>query len=182
MIQLTRYLPAAHKLILLAPAAGITMLVAACGGVSYGGTSSTVNGGVSGAGAYGGSSGAAGGAAAASVAVRGSSLGTILTDASGRSLYLFQKDSGSTSACDSSCASVWPPLTTTGAVVAGNGASTNLVGTITRADGSKQVSYNGHPVYYYVGDQKPGDTNGQNLDQFGGGWYVLSAAGTQIGN
>ena len=167
LIRITHILSASYRLLLIAPAAGLALLIAACGG-------------------YGGGTGAApstavSSSATASVAVRSTGLGQILTDAQGRTLYLFARDSGAGSACDTSCAAVWPPLTTGGAAFAGSGASGGLVGTITRADGSKQVTYNGHPLYYYVGDRNPGDTTGQNLDQFGGGWYVLSPAGAQIG-
>jgi predicted lipoprotein with Yx(FWY)xxD motif len=170
MTRVLRFLPAAHGLLVLAPAAGITMLVAACGGVGYGGSTG-----------YGAASSAATASSSASVTARASSLGQIITDAQGRTLYLFEKDSGSSSACDSSCAAVWPPFTTTGGALAGNGASASLVATISRSDGSRQVTYNGHPLYYYVGDRNPGDTSGQNLDQFGAGWYVVSPAGAQIG-
>jgi predicted lipoprotein with Yx(FWY)xxD motif len=190
MIRLIPLVHAAPRLLLLAPAAGITMLVAACGGVGYGTTGTTgTTGGSAGTGAaanaggYGTSSSTSSSAAgtSTSVAVGSSRLGQILTDSGGRTLYLFEKDSGSASACDASCASVWPPVTTAGAVQAGSGASTNLVATIARGDGTRQVTYNGHPLYYYVGDQKPGDTGGQDLVQFGGGWYVLSPSGTQVG-
>jgi len=183
MIRRTRFPLGSRKLLLFAPAAGITMLVAACGGVTYGATTTPAapGGADYGGGSY-GSSGSPGTTAATSVAVRASGLGSILTDGGGRTVYLFEKDSGNTSACDSSCASVWPPLLADGGVHAGSGASGGLLATVTRADGTKQVSYNGHPLYYYVGDHAPGDTSGQNLTQFGGGWYVLSPLGTQIGN
>jgi len=177
MIRRTRFPLGSRKLLLLAPAAGITMLVAACGGVSYGATTAP-----GGADYGGGSSGSPGTSTSTSVAVRASALGSILTDGGGRTLYLFEKDSGTTSACDGSCASVWPPLLAGGGVQASSGASGGLLATVTRGDGTKQVSYNGHPLYYYVGDHAPGDTSGQNLDQFGGGWYVLSPLGTQIGS
>ncbi len=182
MIRLIPLIHAAPRLLLLAPAAGITMLVAACGGVGYGsgGTGAAANAGGYGYGTSSSTSSSAAGTST-SVAAGSSRLGQILTDSSGRTLYLFKKDSGSASACDASCASVWPPLTTAGAVQAGSGASTNLVATIARGDGTRQVTYNGHPLYYYVGDQKPGDTGGQDLVQFGGGWYVLSPSGTQVG-
>jgi predicted lipoprotein with Yx(FWY)xxD motif len=76
---------------------------------------------------------------------------------------------------------VWPAFTTSGAAQASSGATASLLGTSTSSGGQALVTYNGHPLYYYVGDNKPGDTNGQNLDQFGGSWYVLSASGTQVG-
>jgi predicted lipoprotein with Yx(FWY)xxD motif len=109
-----------------------------------------------------------------------SSLGKILDDAQGRTLYLFKKDSGTHSACTGACAAAWPPLRVTGKPVAGGGASAPLVGTTRRADGQPQVTYNGHPVYTYAGDQSAGDTNGQGLTNFGGGWFALSPAGNQV--
>jgi predicted lipoprotein with Yx(FWY)xxD motif len=168
VIRLTHTLSASYRLLLVAPAAGLALLIAACGGYSGG---------------YGAAPSASVSlSASASVGVRSTGLGSILTDAQGRTVYLFSRDSGASSSCDTSCAAVWPPLTTAGAALAGNGASASLVATTTRHDGSKQVTYNGHPLYYYVGDRNPGDTTGQNLDQFGGGWYVVSPAGAQIGD
>jgi predicted lipoprotein with Yx(FWY)xxD motif len=109
-----------------------------------------------------------------------SNLGTILVDGQGRTLYLFQKDSGTQSACLDACASVWPPLRASGKPTAGGGLNASLVGTTSRSDGKPQVTYNGHPLYLFYGDAKPGDTNGQGSTAFGGGWFVLSAAGNQV--
>ena len=114
------------------------------------------------------------------VGVANSSLGKILVDSQGRTLYLFQKDSGTTSACSGACASDWPPLLANGKPTAGSGASGSIVETSTRSDGNPQVTYNGHPLYLYQGDQKPGDTNGQGLTAFGAAWFALSPAGTQV--
>jgi predicted lipoprotein with Yx(FWY)xxD motif len=116
----------------------------------------------------------------ATVGVADSGLGKILVDSQGRTLYLFQKDSGTTSACTGACASAWPPLRASGQPTVGSGAKASLVGTTTRSDGNPQVTYNGHPLYLYVGDKAPGDTNGQGLTAFGGGWFVLSAVGNQV--
>jgi predicted lipoprotein with Yx(FWY)xxD motif len=116
----------------------------------------------------------------ATVGVSDSGLGKILVDSQGRTLYLFQKDSGTTSACTGACASAWPPLRASGQPTVGSGAKASLVGTTTRSDGNPQVTYNGHPLYLYVGDKAPGDTNGQGLTAFGGGWFVLSAVGNQV--
>lgn len=117
---------------------------------------------------------------AATVGVENSNLGKILVDAQGRTLYLFQKDSGTKSACTGACAIAWPPLRATGKPVAGTGATASVVGTTPRSDGKPQVTYNGHPLYTYQGDQNPGDTNGQGLTAFGGGWFALSPAGNQV--
>jgi predicted lipoprotein with Yx(FWY)xxD motif len=116
----------------------------------------------------------------ATVGVANSGLGKILVDAQGRTLYLFQKDSGTTSACTGACATFWPPLTATGTPTAGSGANASLIATTMRSDGKSQVVYNGHPVYLYTGDHKAGDTTGQGLVAFGGGWFALSAAGDQV--
>jgi predicted lipoprotein with Yx(FWY)xxD motif len=116
----------------------------------------------------------------ATVAVRSTSLGKILTDSQGRTLYLFEKDTGTKSTCSGACAAAWPPLTTSGKPKAGPGLKASLLGTTARSDGSTEVTYNGHPLYTYAGDQGAGDTNGQGLDQFGAEWYVLSPAGSKL--
>jgi predicted lipoprotein with Yx(FWY)xxD motif len=107
-------------------------------------------------------------------------LGKILVDSQGRSLYLFQKDIGTTSECAGACATAWPPLRVTGKPVVGTAVSASKIGTTARSDGKPQVTYNGHPLYLYSADQKPGDTNGQGLNVFGGGWFALSAAGNMV--
>jgi predicted lipoprotein with Yx(FWY)xxD motif len=109
-----------------------------------------------------------------------SNLGEVLVNSQARTLYLFLKDSGTTSACTGACAAAWPPLRANGKPTLGSGANASLVGTTTRSDGNPQVTYNGHPLYLYAGDQKPGDTNGQGLTQFGGGWFALSPTGNQV--
>ncbi|MFH8451334.1 hypothetical protein ACH4CD_19060 [Streptomyces fungicidicus] len=107
-------------------------------------------------------------------------LGTILVDGKGHTLYLFEADKSTTSTCNGACASAWPPLLTSGAPTAGGSAKSNLLGTSKRSDGKTQVTYHGHPVYGYAGDSKPGDTNGQALNQFGAEWYVLDTAGNKV--
>jgi predicted lipoprotein with Yx(FWY)xxD motif len=119
-------------------------------------------------------------AGVATVSVADSKLGKILVGTGGRTLYLFEADTSSTSTCSGSCAAAWPPLVTTGAPVAGQGAKANLVGTSKRSDGTTMVTYNGHPLYYYVGDSKAGDTTGEELTQFGAKWYVLNASGDKV--
>ena len=120
--------------------------------------------------------------AGATVNVRSTSLGKILVDSQGRTLYLFEKDKGPKSSCFGACASAWPPFQTSGKPKAGSGTTASLIGTTTRSDGNDEVTYNGHPLYYYAGDQKAGVTNGQDLNQFGASWYVLSPAGNKIGH
>jgi predicted lipoprotein with Yx(FWY)xxD motif len=101
----------------------------------------------------------------------------ILVDSTGRTLYLFEADSGSTSNCSGACAAAWPPLLATGKPTTGASAQASLVGTTKRSDGTNQVTYNGHPLYRFASDTKPGDTTGQGVNGFGALWYVLSAAG-----
>jgi predicted lipoprotein with Yx(FWY)xxD motif len=108
-------------------------------------------------------------------------LGKFLVDSKGRTLYLFEADKQNVSNCSSACLGIWPAFsangkapTVTGGVVAGKLSVTKP------GNGKSIVSYNGHPLYYYVGDQKPGDTTGQGLNQFGAGWYVVAPTGDKI--
>ncbi len=117
--------------------------------------------------------------APATVSLASTSLGKILVDSQGRSLYLFKADVETKSACTAACATAWPPLLTHGKPAAGGGASALLVGTAKRSNGARQVTYNGHPLYLFVDDQNPGDVNGQGSTAFGAPWFVLSAAGNQ---
>src|SRR5262245_35029867 len=107
-------------------------------------------------------------------------LGTILVDSNGRTLYLFRGDSGSKSTCSGACASLWPPLRAIDKPTVSGRASASLIGSTTRSDGDRQVTYNGHPLYLYAGDETAGDTRGQGLTDFGASWYVLSPAGQQV--
>ena len=116
----------------------------------------------------------------AKVALANSPLGRILVDSKGVTLYDFVKDKGTTSACYGACAALWPPLTTKGKPVAGRGVRASLLGTTKRKDGKLEVTYGGHPLYYFVTDRKPGQTTGQGVNQFGGPWWVISAAGKEI--
>ncbi|MFZ3495919.1 hypothetical protein ACODT5_22330 [Streptomyces sp. 5.8] len=116
----------------------------------------------------------------ATVSVANSKFGGILVGADGRTLYLFEADASATSTCNGACAAAWPPLTATGAPQAGQGATAGLLSTSKRADDTMQVTYKGHPLYYYAGDAKAGDTSGEELSQFGAKWYVLNAAGDKV--
>jgi predicted lipoprotein with Yx(FWY)xxD motif len=118
--------------------------------------------------------------AAARVGVASSKLGRIVVDGKGRTLYLFEKDKNRRSACYGQCATYWPPLLTHGKPVARAGAKQSLLGTTRRANGSQQVTYGGHPLYRFVLDGKPGQTKGEGLHDFGGGWDVVSPAGRKI--
>src|SRR3954468_4039795 len=110
----------------------------------------------------------------------GGNLGTILVDSQGRTLYMFAKDSGTKSACSGACATNWLPLRDSGKPTAGSGLNASLLGTTPRSDGNPQVTYNGHPLYTFVMDQNPGDTNGQGVSAFGGSWFTLNSAGSQV--
>jgi predicted lipoprotein with Yx(FWY)xxD motif len=116
----------------------------------------------------------------ATIAVRTTPLGRILVDGKGMTLYLFEQDTGTTSTCNGSCATFWPPTTTDGAAKAGTGIDASKLGTTMRNDGTTEVTYNGHPLYYYKGDKEPGDTTGQGLNAFGALWYVVSPSGKEI--
>jgi predicted lipoprotein with Yx(FWY)xxD motif len=118
------------------------------------------------------------GRAQVKVAKRGP--GMILVDSRGITLYDFVKDKGGKSACYGACAALWPPLLTHGRPVAGHGVRRSLLGTTRRKDGKVEVTYAGHPLYYFVSDRKPGQTTGQGVNQFGGLWWVLSPKGKEI--
>ena len=110
--------------------------------------------------------------------------GSILVDANGMALYAFMADTqnGDTSTCgdDDGCATEWPPLVSDGDPVAGEGVDASLLGTITRDDGTMQVTYNGWPLYLFEEDTAAGDTNGQGIDEFGGLWFLVSPTGEAI--
>jgi predicted lipoprotein with Yx(FWY)xxD motif len=111
------------------------------------------------------------------------SLGTILVAGPKHlTVYLWEADKGSTSTCSGACAQVWPPVTTTGAPKAEGEAVAANLGTTTRPDGTKQVTYKGHPLYWYVSDTQAGETTGQGSTGFGAAWYVMSPDGSKITN
>jgi len=109
------------------------------------------------------------------VAVASSSLGDILVDGDGRTLYAFTKDKGDQSACSGQCATNWPALT--GPATAGTGAQAALLSTAMQADGNSQVTYGDRPLYYFAGDAKPGDTNGQGV---GNVWFAVRGDGELV--
>src|SRR6266852_9587250 len=108
-------------------------------------------------------------------------LGKILVDGGGKTVYLFEADKGAASTCYGDCATYWPPVLTTGAPDAGTGVNASLLGTTSRKDGAKQVTYAGHPLYYVVTDHQAGDTTGQRVNNFGAPWDVVGPDGMQIG-
>jgi predicted lipoprotein with Yx(FWY)xxD motif len=117
--------------------------------------------------------------ASATVGVANTSLGSTLVDSTGRSLYLFKADIGTKSACTGACAAAWPPLLAAGQPTAGTGLTASKLGAITRSDGGRQVTYNGHPLYLFVKDTKAGQTAGQGVTAFGAAWFALTPSGNQ---
>jgi predicted lipoprotein with Yx(FWY)xxD motif len=110
-------------------------------------------------------------------------LGPILAAGPKRlTVYLFEADKGPASACSGACAKAWPPVTTGGAPVAAAGAVSADLGTIARADGTKQVTYKGHPLYFFAKDGDAGDAYGEGANAFGAGWYVLRPNGSKVDN
>jgi predicted lipoprotein with Yx(FWY)xxD motif len=114
------------------------------------------------------------------VKVGSSNLGRILVDSHGKTLYIWAHDKGSKSTCNGDCAAYWPPLLTKGRPLAAGGAKASLLGTSRRSDGRTQVTYAGHPLYYFVKDSKAGQTTGEGLTGFGGRWDPVSAAGAAV--
>src|SRR5690606_27666570 len=104
-------------------------------------------------------------------------IGSYLTDEQGRSVYMFEADSSNQTTCYDACAQAWPPVLTDGRPTAGPGVDESLLGTIERADGSLQVTYNGWPLYYFIKDSESGDINGQGVNGFGADWYLLTPGG-----
>ena len=119
-------------------------------------------------------------AGAATVTAHASRFGKVLFDGRGRALYLFKRDKSSRSTCSGACAKAWPPFLTTKAPKAAAGARASLIATTKRADGTLQVTYAGHPLYYFSGDKKPGQINCQNVVNFGGRWLVVAPSGAAV--
>ena len=125
--------------------------------------------------------GAAGGATTTAVVkvTNTDDLGKVIVESKGMTLYDFHKDKGTTSSCYGACAEAWPPLLTGGKPKAMGGAEASLLGTTKRKDGTVQVTYNGHPLYGFVEDKKPGETNGNDVTAFGAEWYALEPNGEE---
>jgi predicted lipoprotein with Yx(FWY)xxD motif len=173
-----------HPRLLAVPfaAAAIGLIAAACGSSTHTASSPAAN---TSTGPYPAATASAAPApapsAAAALTAAHTSLGTILADGQGRTVYLFEKDMGTTSSCSGACAVAWPPATTADRQPAVAGAANQgLVGTAARPDGTLQLTYAGHPLYRFAGDNRPGDTNGQGSQAFGAAWDVLNPAGQKI--
>jgi predicted lipoprotein with Yx(FWY)xxD motif len=114
------------------------------------------------------------------LALRKTTLGSILVDAQGRTLYIFEKDRKGMSACDTTCVKFWPPLVSRTPPRAGKGVQKAMLGVTRAHNGRRQVTYAGHPLYTFVGDKSPGDTSGEGLTNFGADWYALAASGHTV--
>jgi predicted lipoprotein with Yx(FWY)xxD motif len=175
-----------HPLPLAAAAMAVALLASGCGSSSTSSTAATSASATSTTqtattSAAASTSAATSTAAAVLISTKHSKLGTVLASGKKRlTVYLFEADKGSTSACNGECAKVWPPVTASGAVKALGSARAADLGTITRADGTKQVTYKGHPLYFYAKDDDDGDTYGQGSKSFGAEWYVLAPSGKKI--
>ena len=108
------------------------------------------------------------------------SIGTYLTADEGRAVYLWVADSGGKSACSGACAKAWPPVETKAKPVAGPGVNSADLGTTARSDGSQQVTYKGHPLYYFIADKSKGETKGQGNPSFGAKWWLVAPSGSAI--
>lgn len=153
-------------------AVGVAVAVAACGGSSgsHAAAASPSKG----------SSASGGASSSLSIATTKGPMGTYLTGASGRALYLWVADKGNKSVCNGACAAVWPPVTTKGTPSVSGGAVSSDLGTTTRSDGTKQVTYKGHPLYYYIADKSAGQTNGEGNNGFGAKWWLVAPSGSSI--
>ncbi|GLX00374.1 hypothetical protein [Microtetraspora sp. NBRC 16547] len=117
----------------------------------------------------------------AKLSVMPSGIGKIVVGTNQHTAYLFEKDKNGKSSCTGACAEAWPPVLSEGKPEAGEGVKANLLGTLKRADGKMQVTYNKHPLYYFAKDEKPGDTKGQKLKEFGAEWYAVNPDGKKVG-
>ena len=163
---MTRNIGARSRLAGLALMVGVALLVAACGGSSSTSSASAPA-----------SNTSAGGIA---ISTAKGADGTYLTGASGRAVYLWDADTGDMSTCAGACAQAWPPVITKSAPTASGRAQASDLGTTTRSDGLKQVTYKGHPLYYYVGDTRSGQVTGQGSNNFGAKWWLVTQSGSAI--
>jgi predicted lipoprotein with Yx(FWY)xxD motif len=158
-----------RKLLTAASLAAAVLAVAACASSSSSTTTTS-----SSTPAAGSSSSPAASASGTTLMERTIGGAEVLTNSAGHTLYWFAPDTSTTSKCTGSCATYWPPVT--GPATAGSGV-TGTVGVITRSDGTKQATYDGHPLYTYVGDTAPGQNKGNGLNLSGGLWHEVTVSG-----
>ena len=163
----------------VAGAAGIGLAVAACSSTAT--SSTTASPAATNASSPAATAQAAGTASVSLRAISGVP-GKALVGSNGRTLYLFEADKGGTSTCAGACAAAWPPVTASGMPTAGSGVNEALLGTVKRSDGTEQLTYNHHPLYYFAADTGAGTAKGQGSKAFGAGWYVVNAKGSKIDN
>jgi predicted lipoprotein with Yx(FWY)xxD motif len=163
----------------VAALATAAMIIAGCGSSNSSSSSSAA---AAPAAASSSSSATSTAAAATGVTVKTEkgSGGTYLAGPNGHALYLWVADSGGKSACSGACAHAWPPLVTKGNPSAGEGVDASDLSTVKRSDGAEQVTYKGHPLYYFVADTSAGSTKGQGNDGFGAKWWLIAPSGTAI--
>lgn len=149
----------------VAVTAGAALILAGCGSSSSSSAASS-------------SSGAT--ASAVTIKTASGSHGTYLVSSSGRALYLWMGDKAGKSSCSGACAGAWPPLTVSGTPTGSGSVTAADLGTITRSDGTKQVTYKGHPLYYFAGDPGSGTTTGEGSDGFGAKWWLVAPSGAAI--
>ena len=163
-----------RPLVALVALAAVGVLAAGCGSNGSG------SGGVGGYGSSGTTPASGGASSVAMVSATSTNLGMILVDGGGRTLYLFEKDQSNQSACAGACVAAWPVDQSSATPKAGSGVTASMLGTIKRSDGSTQVTYNKHPLYYFQGDSGAGQHNGQGVDAFGAKWYAVTPAGGAV--
>ena len=165
----------------VAALATAALIIAGCGSSSGSNASGATAAAAPASSSY-GSSATSTAAAATGVTIKTAkdSSGTYLAGPNGHALYLWVADTGGKSACSGACAHAWPPLVTKGNPTAGAGVDASDLGTIMRSDGTEQVTYKGHPLYYFVADKSAGSTDGQGSDGFGAKWWLIAPSGTAI--
>jgi predicted lipoprotein with Yx(FWY)xxD motif len=150
---------------------GLALFVAGCGSSSSSSSSSA---------SAAGNSAASTSGAGVSISTAKGAGGIYLTGASGRALYLWDADKGDKSVCDGACATAWPPLLTKSLPSAGGGVNAADLGTTVRSDGTKQVTYKGHPLYYFIADTSAGKLTGQGSNSFGAKWWLVAPSGAAL--
>jgi predicted lipoprotein with Yx(FWY)xxD motif len=160
-----------HHRMLLATSLGVAAVAAAgCGAAASGNGTTAASSGMK----------PASQSAATTVTTAKTPVGTVVVGGDGRTLYMFAKDTGPKSTCSGACATDWPPLTASSKPAAGIGVTASALSLVKRGDGSRQVVLNGHPLYFFSGDQAAGQVNGQGVDAFGAKWFTVSPSGGRI--
>jgi predicted lipoprotein with Yx(FWY)xxD motif len=159
---------------------GVALVVAACGSSSSSSSSASATTAASSASQSAPASGSGVAAKGVVIGTAHGSAGVYLTGQSGRAVYLWVADSNDKSVCSGACAQAWPPVVTTATPTAGSGVTAGDLGMITRAGGQKQVTYKGHPLYYFVADRTAGTDHGQGSNSFGAKWWLVTPAGAAI--